>query len=128
MSDRYPSPKTKSMTEVNSAESYYQYRIESDAKIGQMTATSNRLNTKIKEMKLQSAIEKQVRDPDVSNLIFNLTKGSAIETDNGFNVGDRSLPEAIANIQNTESLQRFFAKVDVPESAPKRVFNQGWDY
>jgi hypothetical protein len=116
------------MTEVNSAESYYQYRIESDAKIAQMTATSNRLNTEIREMKLQSAIEKQVRDPDVSNLIFALTKSTATETDNGFNVGDLPLDRAISNIQNSESLQRFFAKADIQAPTPKRVFNQGWDY
>jgi hypothetical protein len=115
------------MTEVNSAESYYQYRIESDAKIAQMTATSNRLNTEIQEMKLQSAIEKQVRDPDVSNLIFNLTKGSATETDNGFNVGDLPLDRAIESIRDNESLQRFFSKADVPAPAPQRVYKQWWE-
>jgi hypothetical protein len=127
MSDRYPSLKTKPMTEVNSAESYYQYRIESDAKIAQMAATSNRLNTEIKEMKLQSAIEKQVRDPDVSNLIFNLTKGSATETDSGFNVGDLPLDRAIESIRDNESLQRFFSKVDVPAPAPQREYRQWWN-
>ncbi len=114
------------MTEVNSAESYYQYRIESDAKIAQMTATSNRLNTEIKEMKLQSAIEKQVRDPEVSNLIFSLTKSSATETDSGFNVGDRSLPEAIDSIRDNEALKRFFSKAD-PAPAPQREYKQWWD-
>jgi hypothetical protein len=115
------------MTEVNSAESYYQYRIESDAKIAQMTATSNRLNTEIKDIKLQLAIEKQVRDPDVSNLIFNLTKGSATETDSGFNVGDLPLDRAIESIRDNESLQRFFAKTDTPVPTPQRVYKQWWD-
>jgi hypothetical protein len=115
------------MTEVNSAESYYQYRIEADAKLAQMTATFDRLNTEIKEMKLQSAIEKQVRDPDVSNLIFNLTRASAIETDNGFKIGDLPLDRAIESIQDNESLQRFFSKADIPVPESKRVYKQSWD-
>ena len=114
------------MTDINSAESYYQYRIESDAKIAQMTATSNRLNVEIKEMKLQSAIEKQVRDPDISNMIFALTKSTAIETDSGFKIGDLALDRAISDIKSNESLQRFFSKADTPAPTPKRVFNQGW--
>jgi hypothetical protein len=116
------------MTEVNSAESYYKYRAESDAKIKAMIDEAARLNNEIFESKLQAAIDQQVRDPDVSNLIFNLTKRSATETDNGFKIGSRSLPEAIESIRDNESLRQFFSKVDVPAPAPKRVFNQGWDY
>jgi hypothetical protein len=116
------------MTEINSAESYYQYRIETDAKIAQMTVTSNRLNNELKDMKLQSAIEKQIRDLDVSNLIFNLTKGSATETENGFKIGSRSLPEAIESIRDNEALKRFFSGDNIPTPAPQRTFNQGWDY
>jgi hypothetical protein len=110
------------MTDINSAESYYLYRADAEKKLAQMTATSNRLNTEIKDIKLQSAIEKQVRDPDVSNLIFNLTKGSATETDNGFNVGDLPLDRAIESIRDNESLQRFFSKADIPVPAPQRVY------
>lgn len=114
------------MSDVNSAESYYQYRIESDAKIAKLTFISERLNTELRDMKLQSAIEKQVRDPDVSNLIFALTKSSAMEKDNGFRIGDVSLDRAISDIKSNESLQRFFSKADTPAPTPKRVFNQGW--
>jgi hypothetical protein len=119
------------MSEVNSAESYYQYRAESDAKIKSMTDEVARLNNEIAESKLQRAIDRQVRDPDVSNLIFALikVKGSAIETDDtGFKIGSRSLPEAIDSIRDNEALQRFFTKTDAPDPAPKRIFNQGWDY
>jgi hypothetical protein len=115
------------MTDINSAESYYLYRADAEKKLAQMTAKSNQLNTEIKEMKLQSAIEKQVRDPDVSNLIFNLTKGSATETDSGFNVGDLPLDRAIESIRDNESLQRFFAKTDTPVPTPQRVYKQWWD-
>jgi hypothetical protein len=123
-------PESKLMTDtVNSAESYYQYRIETDAKIAQMTVISNRLNNELKEMKLQSAIQKETLDPDIGNLIFNLTKGAAIETDNGgFNIGSRTLPEAIEAIRNNESLKRFFSGADIPAPAPKRVFNHGRYY
>ena len=114
-------------SEVNSAESYYQYRLESDAKIAQMAATSNRLNNELKEMKLQSAIEKQVRDPDVSNLIFNLTKSSATEIDNEIRIGDRSLSEAIDSIRENDSLQRFFSGADIPAPESKRVFKQWFE-
>lgn len=112
---------------VNSAESYYLYRAEAEKKLSQMSATFNRLNTEIKDMKLIAAIEKQVRDPDVSNLIFNLTKGSATETDSGFNVGDLTLDRAIESIRDNESLQRFFSKADIPAPALQRVYKQWWD-
>ena len=95
--------------------------------MAQMTATSNRLNTEIKEMKLQSAIDKQVHDPDVSNLIFNLIKSSATETDSGFSIGDRSLPDAIESIRDNSSLKRFFSGTDIPAPEPKRVYKQWWD-
>jgi hypothetical protein len=116
------------MTDVNSAESYYKYRAESDAKLKSMLDEAARLNNEIFESKLQAAVDRQVRDPEVSNLIFNLTKGSATETESGFKIGSRSLSEAIESIRDNQSLQRFFSKVDVPAPAPKRVFNQGWDY
>ena len=48
------------MINVNSAESYYQYRIESDSKLAELTATSQRLNIEIKQMRLQTSIEKYV--------------------------------------------------------------------
>jgi hypothetical protein len=132
ISKTYPSPQPTTnpnhMTDVNSAESYYKYRAESDAKLKSMLDEAARLNNEIFESKLQAAVDRQVRDPEVSNLIFNLTKGSATETESGFKIGSRSLPEAIESIRDNESLQRFFSKVDVPAPAPKRVFNQGWDY
>ena len=109
------------MSDVNSAESYYQYRIESDAKIAKLTSISERLNTELRDMKLQSAIEKQVRDPDVSNLIFALTKSSAMEKDNGFRIGDVSLDRAISDIKSNESLQRFFSKADTLRESPDTV-------
>jgi hypothetical protein len=114
------------MTEVNSAESYYQYRAESDAKIKSMSDEISRLQTDMFEGKLAAAIDRQVRDPDLSNLIFKLTQSSATETDNGFKIGDRSLPEAIEEIRGNESLKNFFsgANVPVPVPAPQRVYKE----
>jgi hypothetical protein len=60
------------MTDVNSAESYYQYRAESDAKIKSMSDEISRLQTDIFEGKLAVAIDRQVSDLEVSNLIFKL--------------------------------------------------------
>ena len=115
------------MTDVNSAESYYQYKAESDSKIKSKSDEISRLNIELKEMKLQSAIEKQIQDPDVSNLIFNLTKGSATEIDNEFKIGSRSLSEAIDSIRSNESLQRFFSGADIPIPEPKRVYKQWFE-
>jgi hypothetical protein len=121
-------PKPKPMTEVNSAESYYQYRAESDAKIKSMSDEISRLQTDMFEGKLQSAIDKQVRDPDIGNLIFKLTRSSATETENGFNVGDLPLDRAIEFIRDNVVLRRFFSGTDIPAPAPKREFRQSWEY
>ena len=115
------------MTEVNSAESYYQYKAESDSKIKSKSDEISRLNTELKEMKLMSAIEKQIRDPEVSSLIFNLTKNSATEIDSEFKIGSRSLTEAIDSIRENDSLQRFFSGADIPAPEPKRVYKQWLD-
>ena len=122
-----PEPKHKTMTEVNSAESYYQYKAESDSKIKSKSDEISRLNNELKEMKLQSAIEKQIRDPDVSSLIFNLTKGSATEIDNEFKIGDLPLDRAIDSIRSNDSLKRFFSGADIPIPEPKRVYKQWFD-
>jgi ATP-dependent protease HslVU (ClpYQ) ATPase subunit len=110
------------MTEVNSAESYYQYRIESDAKLAELTATSNRLNKEITQMRLQTSIEKYVAkigaNDEVSQFLFNQLK----DTDTDI----QSVPESVNSIRENESLQRFFAKIETPQTQPKRVFNQGW--
>ena len=132
ISGRYPSPqptkppRIKHM-EISSASDYYQYKAESDSRIKSMSDENSRLKNEIKDTNLAAAIEKQVRDPEVSNLIFSLTKSSATETDSGFNVGDRSLPEAIDSIRDNESLQRFFSKQDIPAPAPQRVYKQWWE-
>jgi hypothetical protein len=115
------------MTEVNSAESYYQYRAESDAKIRSMSDEISRLQTDMFEGKLAAAIDRQVPDPDVSNLIFKLVSNSARDTDNGISIGDRSLPEAIEEIRGNESLKRFFSGADIPVPAPQRQFKNWFD-
>lgn len=115
------------MTEVNSPESYYQYRAESDSRIKSMSDEISRLKNEIKDSNLAAAIDRQVRDPDVSNLIFNLIKSSATETDHGFSIGDRSLPDAIESIRDNEALKRFFSKADIPAPAPQREYKQWWD-
>lgn len=49
--------------------------------------------------------------------------------DNGFKIGDKSLPDAIESIRANEALKRFFTSGgNAPNPAPKRVFSQGWDY
>lgn len=106
--------------EVNSAESYYQYRAESDSKIKSMSEEISRLNNQIVESKLQREIDREVSDPDVSNLIFTLIKGSA--TESGFNVGN-----AIDKIRSNEALRSFFSGANnTPATPQQRVYKQGW--
>jgi hypothetical protein len=132
MSDCYPSPqpinppRTKHM-EISSASDYYQYKAESDSRIKSMSDEILRLKNEIKDSNLAAAIDRQVRDPDVSNLIFNLIKSSATETDSGFSIGDRSLPDAIESIRDNSSLKRFFSGIDIPAPEPKRVYKQWLD-
>lgn len=113
------------MTEVNSAESYYQYRAESDSKIKSMSEEISRLNTEITNSKLQIQIDKYVTrnggNEDVSTLIFNQLKGSDIDIE--------SLPESIEHIRENPALRSFFAGTSVPAPAPVgRVFKQSWEY
>lgn len=116
------------MTDVNSAESYYQYRAESDAKIRSMSDEITKLQTDMFEGKLAAAIDRQVPDPDVSNLIFKLVSNSARETDNGIiTINDLPLDRAIESIRSSESLQRFFSGADIPVPAPQRVYKEWWD-
>jgi hypothetical protein len=119
------------MTEVNSAESYYQYRADADSKIKSMTEEISRLNDEIISSRLQGQIDRHVAriggNEDVGNLIFKLTRSSATETDNGFKIGDLALDRAIESIRDNESLQRFFSKADIPAPAPQRVYKQWFD-
>ena len=112
------------MINVNSAESYYQYRMESDSKLAELTATSQRLNKEITQMRLQTSIEKYVArnggDDEVSQFLFAQLKDTDIDI--------QSVPESVNNLRDNVSLQRFFAKIDTPQPQPKRTFNQGWDY
>jgi hypothetical protein len=132
MSDLYPSlqptnpPRIKHM-EISSASDYYQYKAESDSRIKSMSDEILRLKNEIKDSNLAAVIDQQVGDPDVSNLIFNLIKSSATETDNGFLIGDRSLSDAIESIRNNEALKRFFTRVDIPTPEPKRVYKQWFE-
>ena len=109
--------------EVNSPESYYQYRIESDAKLAELTATSQRLNKEITQMRLQTSIEKYVArnggDDEVSQFLFAQLKDT--------NIDIQSVPESVNSIRENESLQRFFAKIETPQPQQKRSFYQGWD-
>jgi hypothetical protein len=123
------------MTEVNSAESYYQYRADADSKIKSMTEEISRLNDEIISSRLQGQIDRHVAriggNEDVGNLIFKLTRSSAKETtDNGFSIGDLELSDAIESIRSNESLRSFFSsKPDIiPAPAPKREFKQSWDH
>ena len=110
------------MTDINSPETYYQYRADTEKKLAEMTVTSQRLNVEIKQMRLQSSIEKYVAkigaDEAVSEFIFNQLK----DTDTDI----QSIPESVNSIRENLSLQRFFAKTDTPQPQPKRTFNQAF--
>jgi hypothetical protein len=115
------------MTEVNSAESYYQYRAESDASVKSMTAEINRLKNEVRDSNLATATDRQVPDPDVSNLIFKLVSGSCTETDNGITIGDKTLTQAIESIRSNEGLKNFFSGADIPVTVPQRQFKNWFD-
>jgi len=112
------------MTEVNSADTYYLFKANTEAQIKSMSDEILRLNNEIKNSNLAAVVDKYVArnggDDDVSQFIFNQLK----DTDTDI----QSVPESVNSIRDNPSLQRFFSKADVPAPAPKRVFNQGWDY
>jgi hypothetical protein len=115
------------MTDVNSPESYYQWKSESDRRIESMTAEIARLKNEIKDSNLAAAIDQQVPDPDVSSLIFKLVSGSCTETDNGISIGDKTLTQAIESIRSNEGLKNFFSGAGISVQVPKRVYKQWFE-
>jgi 5,10-methylene-tetrahydrofolate dehydrogenase/methenyl tetrahydrofolate cyclohydrolase len=115
------------MTEVNSADSYYQYRAESDNKIKAMTAEIAKLKNEIRSSNLAAAIDRLEPDPEVSNLIFKLVSDQVSESDQGISIGDKTLTQAIDSIRSNEGLRNFFSGADIPVPAPQREFKQWFE-
>ena len=111
------------MTEVNSADTYYLFKANTEAQIKSMAEEILRLNNEVKNNNLAATIDKYVArsggDDEVSQFLFNQLKDTDIDI--------QSVPESVNSIRENESLQRFFAKIETPQPQPKRTFYQGWD-
>jgi vacuolar-type H+-ATPase subunit E/Vma4 len=115
------------MNDVNSPESYYQFRAESATKIKEMTAEITRLKNEIRSSNLAAALDRLEPDPDISDMIFKLVLDQVVESDQGISIGDQTLTQAIESIRSNQSLRDFFSGADIPVTAPQREFRQWFE-
>lgn len=92
-----------------------------------MTDEIVKLKNEIRSSNLAAAIDRQVPDPDVSNLIFKLVLDQVIESAQGISIGDKTLTQAIESIRSNEGLRNFFSGADIPVPEPKRVYKQWFE-